>query len=196
MQTPLPFSDAFLPCSLPQELLTKAPQVESSLEANQIQNKLSVEESQVGIQHCVALKGCLVFTCVKRIWRPARPRASCGWRKARWGVPTVMRCAAHLMAGRAQARPSCRWQRARSDSNRWERVWSLTTATWCGRHAHSCPASPCSPPPPPAAVHRGGRGGSSVPAVEEQRRQPAHAPGAVAQAQVGKRGRQRRGGRQ
>ena len=31
-----------------QELLTKAPQVESSLEASQIQNKLSVEESQVG----------------------------------------------------------------------------------------------------------------------------------------------------
>lgn len=30
-----------------QELLTKAPQVESSLEASQIQNKLSVEESQV-----------------------------------------------------------------------------------------------------------------------------------------------------
>lgn len=29
------------------ELLTKAPQVESSLEANQIQNKLSVEESQL-----------------------------------------------------------------------------------------------------------------------------------------------------
>lgn len=37
------------PCaaSPPQELLTKAPQVESSLEASQIQTKLSAEESQV-----------------------------------------------------------------------------------------------------------------------------------------------------
>lgn len=45
-----------------QELLTKAPQVESSLEANQIQNKLSVEESQVRIQdHIARLKAARRF---------------------------------------------------------------------------------------------------------------------------------------
>lgn len=39
---------SFRPCTQAlQELLTKAPLVESSLEASQIQGKLSVEESQV-----------------------------------------------------------------------------------------------------------------------------------------------------
>lgn len=44
------------------------------------------------------IEGCPKVCRSVKLWRPAR-LTSCGWRRVRWGWPTVMRCAAHLMAG-------------------------------------------------------------------------------------------------
>lgn len=74
---------ACLPTSPPhptpagQELLTKAPQVESSLEASQIQGKLSAEETQVGGRWVGALPA-------GAAWRSVGGQAEHGGRPGGW----------------------------------------------------------------------------------------------------------------
>lgn len=165
-----------------QELLTRAPQVESSLEASQILAKLSAEESQVGAPRSTGLPPRAVRFAFARAWLQAgRGRQGrCGW-ACRRPQPaarcTVVHHGCHSAAGNMQ-----RWARHHPCALR---ALSPAVHDACGPFLPPLP-SPCS------AVHCSGRGLCSLPPLAQQRGQPTPDTHVQREAQVGGERRRRR----